>query len=506
MIKILLVDDEREEREGISFLLQKFKYPVKIIQAANGKEALKYIHNQDIDILFTDVKMPVMNGLELAKEVYEYNPHIKIIIFSAYGEFEYARQALEANATSYLLKPIEVDEFRKLMGDVIGSIHEDRELLKQQQADEQQNRKNLLYKVFTSARIEDAEADKIREVLFLNEKAVCCLVDIEFIDNFFEEHESAFLHFVNMYLGTQVEYVNIYPNKAYLIIQDATLLREDNLEKQLGKLLRDLKEKNRDEALLLISSPITMTSELSEQLEQMNDIHMDVFGYGDRILKTSDYYHEMGHYASDVEAVRRQLELAIESKDITLIRRHNKDLVKMLSSLDKVSRLYLQNLLYSIIKDIYDKLPRLEYANVLVSAEALFQIRDLKTTISEYEKNMDIVLNSLDQERADESHIVQKIKSIVEKEYMKDISLNYVADQVNLAPAYVSYIFKKETDQNLIKYITDIKMMKAKQLLEEGNLKMIQISHACGYENQSYFNRLFKNYYGMTPKQYREKL
>ena len=89
---------------------------------------------------------------------------------------------------------------------------------------------------------------------------------------------------------------------------------------------------------------------------------------------------------------------------------------------------------------------------------------------------------------------------------MKDISLNDVAERVNLAPAYVSYIFKKETGQTLVKYITDIKMQKAKMLLEDMDMKIIQVARSLGYENQSYFNRLFKNYYGVTPGQYREKL
>lgn len=66
-IKILLVDDEREEREGISWLIEKYKYPLEIMQASNGKEALQCIEKTKIDILFTDVKMPIMDGLELAK-------------------------------------------------------------------------------------------------------------------------------------------------------------------------------------------------------------------------------------------------------------------------------------------------------------------------------------------------------------------------------------------------------------------------------------------------------
>lgn len=304
-IKILLVDDEREEREGISWLIEKYEYPLEIMQASNGKEALQWIEKTKIDILFTDVKMPIMNGLELAKKVHDTRPEIKIIIFSAYGEFSYAKQALEANAVSYLLKPIEIEEFQKIMVSVIESVQRENEEGERLQTAEIQNRRNLLY---------------------------------------------------------------------------------------------------------------------------------------------------------------------------------------------------------SIIKAIYDKVPKIEFEEALSLAEALFRAKSLKNMMEVYQNAVDKMLSFLEGEEQDESRMIQKIKNLIEKEYARDISLNYVAENVNLTPAYVSYIFKKETGQTLVKYVTDIKMMKAKKMLEEGTMKIVQVAKTCGYENQSYFNRLFKNYYGVTPKQLREKL
>ena len=69
----------------------------------------------------------------------------------------------------------------------------------------------------------------------------------------------------------------------------------------------------------------------------------------------------------------------------------------------------------------------------------------------------------------------------------------------------MSFIFKKETGSNLVKYLTDYRMKKARELLESSNMKIIDVGKACGYQNQSYFNKLFKNYYGITPKQFREQ-
>ena len=123
--------------------------------------------------------------------------------------------------------------------------------------------------------------------------------------------------------------------------------------------------------------------------------------------------------------------------------------------------------------------------------------------------NFRAVLNEVLAKRTDavgdSPRIVERIKNIVRDEYRSDIGLEDIAERVNLAPAYLSYLFKKETGANLVKYITDYRMEQARKLLEDEELKIVLVAKACGYENQPYFNRLFKNYYGMTPRQYREK-
>ena len=505
-IKILLVDDEREEREGISWLIEKYKYPLEIMQASNGKEALQCIEKTKIDILFTDVKMPIMDGLELAKRVHDTRPEIKIIIFSAYGEFSYAKQALEANAVSYLLKPIEIEEFQKVMVSVIESVQRENEEGQRLHNAEVQNRRNLLYKIFSSAKIEIQELEKLEQILNLGTGKNCRILDIEFTENFFEEYEEIFLQFLNMYLGEKISYLEMYPNEAYIVVRDTRFFVGNELEKQVQKILRDLQVKTRSEAVVIISEVIDSAQKLEKQLIQIHRIQAELFGYENQIVSTRGYYSETELYAQDAERAARQMMQAIESMDTELIARQNEQLMKVVASLDKVSKIYLQNLLYSIIKAIYDKVPKIEFEEALALAEALFRAKSLKNMIEVYQNAVDKMLSFLDGEEQDESRIIQKIKNLIEKEYAKDISLNYVAENVNLTPAYVSYIFKKETGQTLVKYVTDIKMMKARKMLEEGTMKIVQVAKTCGYENQSYFNRLFKNYYGVTPKQLREKL
>ena len=119
MFKILIVDDEKRERTGLEFLIREYKYPLEVIQAQNGEEALAIFENTAIDILLTDIKMPFMTGIELIEHVRKkgYDPFC--IIFSAYGEFEYAQNAISLGVIQYLLKPISRDDFQKLFQKVL---------------------------------------------------------------------------------------------------------------------------------------------------------------------------------------------------------------------------------------------------------------------------------------------------------------------------------------------------------------------------------------------------
>ena len=114
MYSILIVDDEKKEREGISRLLKRYHFNLKISQAANGEEALKEFEKHEYDILLTDIKMPFMDGIQLIKEIQKRGMNPICIIYSAYGEFEYAQNAISLGVLEYLLKPIRLDAFEEL--------------------------------------------------------------------------------------------------------------------------------------------------------------------------------------------------------------------------------------------------------------------------------------------------------------------------------------------------------------------------------------------------------
>lgn len=146
MLTILIVDDEKLERNGIKFLLKREEEEFRILEASNGKDALGVLMKETVDILFSDVKMPYINGLELSKQARELCTDLEIVIFSGYNDFSYAKEALRYGVVDYVLKPVDPDEFHRTLERVMGHIEE------RKKEEEKQNR----------------QADCLRKYFFIN--------------------------------------------------------------------------------------------------------------------------------------------------------------------------------------------------------------------------------------------------------------------------------------------------------------------------------------------------
>lgn len=109
MIQVLIVDDEKLEREGIKYLLAMEEGEWNIREASNGRDALQILKNEETDLLLTDIKMPHMDGLELTSKAKEMKPGLQVVIFSGYSDFTFAQEAIRYGVTEYMLKPVEPD-------------------------------------------------------------------------------------------------------------------------------------------------------------------------------------------------------------------------------------------------------------------------------------------------------------------------------------------------------------------------------------------------------------
>lgn len=505
MFRILLVDDEAQERAGIRFLIEKYKLPLTVVEAQNGQKALEYLKEHPVDILFTDVKMPYKDGLELAKETFQFNPDIRIIMFSAYGEFEYAKRAMEANAVDYLLKPIELDEFEKIMNKVIGYLVRQREESKQEQEQKDASMKRVFYKVFTGGSVSAADQVMLAEYFQKIGTERKALVSLESGRNIFEQQEEVFLKLLHTYIRISCEYVNLYPDSSVVLLADENRIVGSDLLKQLEKLARDGKTLLGTEISIVVSREFYTVEEMNRQMEEISQIRKNFYGTGGEITFLSEIVLNSEYYAAEVERIKELMIGAIEDRKDNLVILYGDRLVETMVGGHVVSRIYVHHIFYDILSAFYRQYGVNDKPRLFERVERLLSYKDGKELEVNFREVLNEVLANRTEFAGDSPRIVERIRNIVRDEYRSDIGLEEIAERVNLAPAYLSWLFKKETGANLVKYITDYRMEQARKLLEDEELKIVLVAKACGYENQPYFNRLFKNYYGMTPRQYREK-
>lgn len=506
-MKILLVDDEKTEREGIRFLINEFNIPLLIEEAQNGKVAYEYIQkNNDIDILLTDVKMPYMDGLELAKKVNEMNPDIVIIIFSAYSEFDYAKRACEANAVNYLLKPIEIDEFKTVMSRVLDICEKKKEQKSQREYLRNSDKKLWLYRLLNSKDSMNEIIITLKNQYGINlENKYIRFVSIETRNNYFEQNEDYFENILKQCLIQNFETINLYPNLSYIMIYSNENIDDEKIERSLRKIYTKLTENEKEMFSFIVGSKFYGLNHFQDSLQELDNMMKSTFSYFSGIIYTSKTN------LKDIGAIEEQLQIkesvlrSIEDKNMIAVKEQLLVYLKRLENEKAASAFYVKYLMVDIIKAIYNAYGIYNEAIILETANDIMNSNDLQKFGTVLSNIIEGVVRTNEENIPDGSAAVAEIKKVIKNEYMNDIGLEDIAEKVCLTPAYVSFIFKKETGNNLVKYLTDYRMKKARDLLENSNMKIIDVGKACGYQNQSYFNKLFKNYYGMTPKQFREQ-
>ena len=342
MCRILLVDDEYLEREALRIIINRGVKEAQIVgETGFGKKAVQLTEELDPDIIFMDIKMPGMDGIEASKIIKEKNRDRIVIILTAYDEFEFAHKAIKAHVDDYILKPARPETILRAINSYIESI---------------KVRRNS-----TQMKIQSL-MNKIRK---------------------------------RDYKGAKEEFQKV--------IQHMTLLYSNDL--------KELKAKCKDLA--------------------------------DEMLKISA---EIGLNLDKIDKMKSELNF---SDDVYLIEQN------------------LFRILNEIFKEIIDK--------------KLYDFQD------DFQDDINAVLN------------------YIERNFHKGISLEEVAEYINLSPYYLSKLFKKEMEMNFITYVTNRKIERAKELLENSNLPILNISLDLSFNEPNYFSKVFKKATGMTPSQYRDK-
>lgn len=538
MLRLLIVDDEDLDREGLLAELDWRQYGISEIKSARtGMEAIRIMENFEPHILMTDIKMPVMSGLQLAEKAKIRFPNIKIVFISGYDKFEYAQEAVKLNAYRYLLKPIDTDDLICLLVDVVDSIMQERLLL------EKENLKdNLVYE----------SQDYLKSRLFLD-----CFY------NYYDD-ESEFIsraHYLglNIILGkyilllTQIDNYNEWANTVTVLENEKTCLdiccivremRKDiycidssSIDRQACAVLISCNSHVPDD--LLFDEACIIAEELIKTVKTMLNISISIgvssvyskligikegFRECQDALKKKIYVgkgkvHSKPHKSNTVntklnlENMSTELCKMLISGDRGGIVHTIDSMFNMIANNHVENNSYIPSLCISIIyrlnitimemglepNDIFGDSSML--INKIIDFETIFEFRqwmkDIFLSVIEYCEDL---------KENKEFCIRREFERYIEKNYQKDITLKELAEKWHYSPNYLGNIIKQKLNKGFSEYLLEYRMEKAAKLLKNDEVKIYEVAHQVGYNNISSFIKQFKQTYGVTPAECREKL
>lgn len=507
MYKILIVDDERNERMGIEKLIKRYQYQLEVTQAANGPEALEILAKEEIDILLTDIKMPFMTGIQLIKEVHKRGWNPLCIIYSAYGEFEYAQDAIALGVLQYLLKPIKLKEFQELFDKIIAACdekkkqQEENEALKIQREHVENDRINRSVLSYLESETEEIEAEA--EELFADGNLVPAVISSYsyLFTKYWENYEND----ISTIVGENPAIINKDDNQTLVLIrQTAAQPKQRRRAAKICESLIELsREKYQSEVFIVVGAACRNMRELKHEYEKMREqLEYQFF------ISESTYFLEgEGEFVKqNGDMLSLYFEKIVTCAKMEDFRGMKKEFGKAFEYVEKnvgLSPVYVKYNFSEILKKCCDNLHKSD--RLIEVVEEIYESR----TISQVKSAVFRLLDALDdggREEKTDHRVIWLAKEYIQKHY-QDYTLNVssIAYELGISTPYLSALFKCETGKNLVKYISQYRLEMAKELLATTNMKVGEIAEKVGYLNTSYFISVFKNTTGCSPAKYREK-
>lgn len=532
MIKVFLVEDEFVVREGIKKNIDWAGHGYEFCgEASDGERAFSMIQKAKPDIVITDIMMPFMDGLELSKLIKAKMPWIEIIILSGYSEFEYAKNAIKLGVAEYISKPVSGDDLLRGVDVVAKRIEErnkEREISEQYRREMEENTKASYKSLFQDLVM---ASKSVHELL---ESAAMINVDLS------AQWYNIVLFKLMMHSKKQMEYNEEYEQICDIIqnvLEKRDILFFDrNLEGIAILIKADEKEmllQIQDEAIHQIKEvmeqhdnidyfggiglPVERISEIPQSFEVAS--HAFARRY---LMKKSCFLDGMELKESIVDDYTDMQAFAVDTKQIDRSKITNflkqGELEETKYFVDEyfmaLGQSAVQSILFRqyIVMDIYFCVVdfvenyQMERETITPPDMAILANYPIEKTMKYLTEMMQTAIRLRDGQASNRYRdIVEQVKMYIEENFAdEELSLNVLAQHVNFSPNHLSVIFGQETGQTFIKYLTDFRINKAKELLRCTRLKSSEISLKVGYKDPHYFSFLFKKTQGMTPTQYRE--
>lgn len=491
MFNILIVDDDFRDRQGICNTIKKYEIPLLSHTAECGDDALRILKTEKIDILMTDIKMPDMLGIELAETAKKLNSGLIIIIMSAYKDFQYAQSAIGFGAIKYLLKPYSIEELVDTLNNAIGICsRKERNKQKSVQSAAFSATGNMLLNYLNGK----SEVSSEEIYAALNTKKIQ-LVFIRVLNHNLSS-DKIYCQLAELFVSEP--FIISLQNSEYIILNQSL----PNSTGEFFTLVTDLFLNKFNLQICITYSPFVEISLLPEKYKHIRRIS-EYFFFTDKslILYTEDIADSNSNDSISIDFLMEKIYFLIEMGNYSEFILSISQLFNTLKQNAHFSSIYAKCISSNIINRLCKKHHIKEIEQKLI--EKIFSSNSADEIVALFSELIGQVSDTSNAN--DTKRLISKCLSLIENEYMNNISLVYIAEKLHISPSYLSRLFKKETGKTFIDYLKEYRLKKACELLINTNLRITEIAKTVGYDSYSYFNTLFSHFYGITPAQYREK-
>ncbi|NLV35537.1 MAG: response regulator [Clostridiaceae bacterium] len=528
MLKVIIADDEITTRESLKEYVRWDAFGIDDVRTAkDGLDALRLAEQTSPDILITDVRMPKMDGIVLATRIRELYPDCRIIFISGYSDKEYLKSAIHLKAVSYIEKPIDLEEVESVVGRAVDAWRED----ERRRTDAEQLKSSV-----TQSR------PYIRQEIVLDlikgntdKKALIRKFDDSFLTTTQAGSVAAGSVKLNWKPDVDVKQQSDLRHGILELFCDGELFDQSAIIAGITP---------EDNVALIFSNPAVKSLGSSDLprtiLERLNDLSKGYFsasiGIGPRVIGIADVAESYSlalsaqnmqfysgsnriYYYNSYDERRYIPKKNLFSDFQSLLKKDNMEgaleLVRKLTQnvrrtadqqIDHIKNIYF-NLLLLIFEAARDRnlIDPVDEAEKTYIWQEINNIQSLEECSEYIASNLSAVFSKFDNTDSVSRKIYEISKYIKENYSDKNLSIQMIADNVHFSQTYLCSFYKKSTGSTLNEYITQVRIEKAKELLQDGSIKLYEVAVSIGFTDPNYFSTLFKKIVGCSPSEYRGK-
>lgn len=496
MIRVMVVEDEPPIGMSIKRIIENYNENIKVVYLAiNGKRALEFLEKEEVDIIFTDIKMPVMDGLELAKNIKEKYSHISVVIISGFQEFEYAQKAIRYNVNEYLLKPISKNSIHEVLKKYYDFTMEQKATDKRKLIEETVNNSS------SSIKLDNQEKCGVILCCFGPYKFATDEIIIKNEDNKLNEDIEKYATSILKDNESCICLNGKNYNEKIIVFSAETKEKINCFTKKIYEYL----DENRQSITLVSYNESIVMANIKEIFVMLKEkLQESVKMFSSQMI----FYNEQS-YTLQEELIKVEFIKSLVSKNKDYIYENVKELVYIAME----EKIYQKNFLLYIEKKVLQ-----HYVNILDISQLDEFRQEIEIAISNGE-NPDNLVNELtnifytwlepekSKDNSEYDAMCEEIAKYIKTNYKENISVIEIGKHFGVSPTTLSKKFKKYFGVSIPKYLNHFRIELARALMDDDSKKMVkEISLEVGYNDQYYFSKTFKKIVGVWPTEYSRNL